>query len=69
MTAIKTKKNVSVLWDSSNRKTVYYYGDKDAWHKAIWFDADGKAYELIYARRGGQYSLNPFPYYDRTYWG
>lgn len=65
MTAIKTKKNVSVLWDRNNRKTVCCYGDKDPFNKAIWYDVDGNAYELIYARRGGEFSLNPRADYDR----
>ena len=61
--ATKTKK-VPVLWDRSNMKTVYSFGDKDPFRKAIWFDEEGNAYEMIYARLSRQYSLNPCPYYN-----
>lgn len=63
-TAIKTKK-APVLWDSNNKKVVKYYGDKDNWNKAIWYDEDGNAYEMIYARLAKQYSLNPYPAYNK----
>ena len=63
-TAIKTKK-APILWDNSNKVTCKYYGDKDAFGKAIWYDEAGHAYELIYARRGGQYSFNPYKGYDK----
>ena len=45
--AIKTKR-APVLWDRANMITAYSYGDKDPWGKAIWYDEQGKAYELIY---------------------
>lgn len=63
-TAIKTKK-APVLWDNNNKKVVKYYGDKDEFGKAIWYDEDGNAYELIYARRANAYSLNPYPTYNK----
>lgn len=65
MTAIKTKK-CPVLWDSKNKKTVFDYGDKDPFGKSLWYDSDGNAYELIYARLAKQYSLNPCPAYNRA---
>ena len=61
--AIKTKK-APISWDNNNRVTCYYYGDKDPFNKAIWYDEDGKAYELIYSRLGNAYSFNPYPAYD-----
>lgn len=64
-TAIKTKK-APILWDRANTITVRYYGDKDDFGKAIWYDKDGNAYELIYARLAKRYSLNPYPHYNRT---
>lgn len=63
-TAIKTKK-APVLWDNNNRKVVKYYGDKDEFGKAIWYDEDGNAYELIYAIRAKAFSLNPYPAYNK----
>ena len=65
MTAIKTKK-CSVSWDSKNKKTVFDYSDKDPFNKTIWYDADGNAYEMIYARFAKSYSLNPYPAYNRA---
>lgn len=61
---IKTKK-APIEWDRNNMTTCYYYGDKDAYGKAIWFDADGKAYDLIYARFSKSYSFNRLPEYDK----
>ena len=63
--AIKTKR-APVLWDRANMITAYSYGDKDPWGKAIWYDEQGKAYELIYARLSHKYSFNPYPYYDKS---
>lgn len=65
MTAIKTKK-APIKWNNSNRITCKYYGDKDDWGKAIWYDDEGKAYELIYARLAKAYSFNPYPAYDKA---
>ena len=65
MIAIKTKK-APVLWNKENTITAYYYGDKDPYHKAIWYDKDGKAYELIYARLARKYSFNPYSTYDKV---
>ena len=62
--AIKTKK-APVLWDDKNKITCKYYGDKDNYNKAIWYDENGKAYELIHARRGNAYSFNPWPAYNK----
>ena len=62
--SVRTKK-APIKWDDSNKVTCKYYGDKDAFDKAIWYDADGNAYELIYARRSKQYSFNPCPAYNR----
>ena len=64
MTAIKTKK-APILWDESNKVTCQYYGDKDPFNKAIWYDDKGQAYELIYARRVNKYSFNPYPAYNK----
>lgn len=57
--AIKTKR-APVLWDNNNKKTVYYFGDKDTDGKAIWYDEDGNKYEMIYSRLAKKYSLNPY---------
>ena len=63
-TAIKTKK-APIKWDNNNKVTCYYFGDKDDWNKAIWYDEEGKAYELIYAKLANKYSFNRNPYYDK----
>lgn len=63
-TVIKTKK-APIRWDRNNMVTCYYYGDKDRYGKAIWLDAEGKAYNLIYARLSGEYSFNRMPAYDK----
>jgi spore germination protein YaaH len=63
-TAIKTKK-APIHWNNENKVTCYYYGDKDEWGKAIWYDENGKAYELIYARLANKYSFNPYGNYDK----
>ena len=63
-TAIKTKV-VPVEWDKNNKKKVYSFGDKDPFGKALWYDDEGNAYELIYARKANAYSLNPYPYYNK----
>jgi len=63
-TAIKTKV-VPVKWDENNKKKVYSFGDKDSFGKALWYDDEGNAYELIYARKANAYSLNPYPYYNK----
>ena len=57
--AIKTKV-APVLWNNSNKKKVYYFGEKDVDGKAIWYDEDGNKYEMIYARLAKKYSLNPY---------
>lgn len=64
MTAIRTKK-APVLWDEDNRIICHYYGDKDEFNKAIWYDENGNAYELIYARLSNKYSFNPYPAYNK----
>lgn len=64
MTAIKTKK-APIGWDSKKKVTCYDYGDKDDFGKTIWYDADGKAYEMIYARFAKAYSFNRYPFYDK----
>lgn len=64
MAAIKTKK-APVKWDNNNKITCRYEGDKDVFNKAIWYDENGKAYELIYARLAKKYSFNPYPQYNR----
>jgi hypothetical protein len=64
-TAIKTKK-APICWDRKNMVTCYDYGDKDVWGKTIWYDQDGKAYELIYARLTKKYSFNRYSKYDKT---
>lgn len=63
-TAIKTKV-APILWDNSNKVKCFYYGDKDPFNKAIWYDENGNAYELIHARLGNQYSFNPYPAYNK----
>ena len=55
---IKTKK-APILWNDSNKVTCTYSGEKDAYGKAIWRDADGNEYELIYAKLAKKYSFNP----------
>ena len=62
--AIKTKK-APVLWDGE-KITCTYDGDKDAFNKAIWYDENGYAYELKYARLANKYSFDPYPYYDKV---
>lgn len=62
-TAIKTKR-VAIGWGDKKIK-VEYYGDKDDFGKAIWYDEAGNAYELIYARHANRYSLNPYPHYNK----
>jgi hypothetical protein len=63
-TAIKTKK-ASIRWDKTNKVTACDYGDKDEWGKAIWYDEEGKAYELIFARAAREYTFLPYPAYDK----
>ena len=63
-TAIKTKK-APIGWDNSKRIVCQYFGDKDAFGKAIWYDENGNAYELIYARISKSYSFNPYPHYNK----
>lgn len=63
-TAIKTKK-APIHWDKNNMIICKYYGDKDDFGKAIWYDENGKAYELIYARLANRYSFNPYSHYDK----
>lgn len=63
-TAIKTKK-APIRWDSNKIITCQYFGDKDDDKKAIWYDENGKAYELIYARHAKKYSFNEYPHYNR----
>lgn len=60
---IKTKK-APIKWNKENTVTCFYYGDKDDFNKAIWYDENGNAYELIYARAAKAYSFNPYPYYN-----
>lgn len=62
--AIKTKK-APIKWDVNNMIVCKYYGDKDDFGKAIWYDEEGKAYELIYARLANKYSFNRYSYYDK----
>lgn len=62
-TAIKTKR-VAIGW-GKEKITVFDYGDKDDFGKAIWYDEAGNAYEMIYARIAKQYSLNPYPHYNK----
>lgn len=62
--AIKTKK-APIGWDKDNKVTCQYFGDKDEFGKAIWYDENGNAYELIYARLAKAYSFNPYPYYNK----
>ena len=63
--ATKTMK-APVRWNKDNIITAYYFGDKDDWNKAIWYDENGNAYEMIYARRAKKYSFNPYPAYNKT---
>lgn len=62
--AIKTKM-APILWDKKNMVKCFDYGDKDCYGKTIWYDANGKAYTMIYARLAREYSFNPCPYYDK----
>ncbi len=64
-TAIKTKK-APVLWNDKNKIVCRTYGDKDPWGKAIWYDENGNAYELIFARLARKYSFNPYPHYNKS---
>ena len=64
-TAIKTKK-APVLWDKAHKITAYDFGDKDEFGKTIWYDDNGKAYELKYARLARQYSFHPYSAYNKT---
>ena len=51
MTAIKTKRaQIDFGFNTKERVTCYDYGDKDPWGKTIWYDAEGRAYDLRYAR-------------------
>lgn len=63
-TAIKTKV-APIRWDNNNKVKCFYYGDKDPYNKAIWYDENGNAYELIYARMSNRYSYNPYPAYNK----
>ena len=36
--------------ENNNRITCYYYGDKDESGKAVWFDINGKSYELMHEK-------------------
>ena len=63
-TAIKTKR-ASIKWDKTNKVTAYYYGDKDEWGKALWYDEEGNIYELIYARLSKEYTFIPCPSYNK----
>ena len=58
-------KRAPIHWDRKHMITCYSYGDKDDYGKAIWYDIDGNAYTLIYARLSKSYSFNPQPYYNR----
>lgn len=60
---MKTKR--ATLNDMKTVITCTTDGEKDDWGKAIWFDADGKAYELMYARLARKYFFNRRSYYDK----
>ena len=64
-TTTKTKK-APVLWNYNNIITCVCYGEKDPWGKAIWYDKNGNAYELIFARLARKYSFNPYPHYNKS---
>lgn len=64
MTIIKTM-TATVKWNKSNIITCYYYGDKDDYNSAIWYDDNGNAYKLQYARLTRQYTFQPNPYYNK----
>ena len=58
-------KTAPVLWNKANTITCTSDGTKDPWGKVTWYDADGNAYELIYARRARAYSFNPLHTMDK----
>lgn len=62
-TAIKTMK-APVEWEGEVI-TCKSYGDKDEFGEAIWYTEDGKAYELMYARRAKRYAFYPIPAYNK----
>lgn len=62
-TAIKTRK-ARIDWDGPIVK-CFYYGDKDAFGQALWYDENGKCYELMYARRAKTYSFSRRPNFDK----
>lgn len=41
-------------------------GTVDDYGKALWFDSEGKAYELRYARLARIYAFIRYPYYDKN---
>ena len=59
-TKIATKTMTApVKWDKENKITCYFFGEKDVYGKACWYDEDGNEYELIYARLSKKYSFIP----------
>ena len=48
-----------VKWNKANKVTCYYYGEKDKFGKALWYDENGNLYELMYARKTKVYSFYP----------
>lgn len=55
---MKTKK-AYLTFARKGMVTCTTSGEKDAWGKEIWKDADGNEYELCYAKRAKVYAFLP----------
>lgn len=61
---MKTKRAI-VDFSGKKKITCTTDGEKDAYGKAIWFDSEGKAYELKYASLARCYAFVRYPHYDK----
>ena len=59
------KKAPLYFGDSKKKITCHSEGQKDPWGKIIWYDDDGKAYELKYARWARAYAFVTYSHYNK----
>lgn len=61
---MKTK-TAWITFAKNGKVTCTTTGEKDPWGKEIWRDADGKAYELKYARLARVWAFIRYSKYDK----
>ena len=60
---MKTK-TAMLTFGNKGKVTCISTGEKDPWGKEIWRDADGKAYELKYAKKAKVWAFLRYQGYD-----